>query len=126
MTKAFVQKKKVLVVEPDLEASARWMAVCREIGLEGRVERMLDRAASVALQWRPDLIALDLNVPWGEGERLLRALQSHPATRFIPIVHQTAQEFLESLKTLDKAATPLPPSQKPLPSAPALAESPGR
>lgn len=39
---------------------------------------------------RPDIVILDLNLPDMDGYRVLRALQSHPETRAIPVIALTA------------------------------------
>lgn len=98
MNQDLQNKKKVLIVDSDLEAAVRWLAVCDSVGFEGKVEGVVNRVVDRVLEWRPDVIALDLNTPCVESQHLLQNLQRHPDTRFIPILILSADELKETLQ----------------------------
>lgn len=50
----------------------------------------------------PDLILLDLNLPYMSGFEVLEALRSDPATREIPVIMLTAQKDEESYGRCEK------------------------
>jgi CheY-like chemotaxis protein len=49
-----------------------------------------DRALAILLQFRPDLILMDISMPGMDGLTLTRQLKADPAMRNVPIVALTA------------------------------------
>jgi diguanylate cyclase (GGDEF)-like protein len=79
--------------------------------LEGVVDQVLKansptKGIQIAIQDKPDVILLDLNMPQIDGFKVCRHLQENPATRDIPIVFLTADENPANLaKALDAGAS---------------------
>lgn len=48
------------------------------------------RAVEAAHKQKPDLILLDLKMPAGTGQSVLKAVRSHPETKNIPVIVITA------------------------------------
>jgi CheY-like chemotaxis protein len=86
MEKTDVVQKKILVIENDLEEAARLAGACQGVGFDVRVESDRGQAALRAFEWRPDVIALDLEAPGLDGREVIRQLQSQPQTSRIPVL----------------------------------------
>lgn len=57
-----------------------------------------EAALDIALQARPDLILLDLNLPGMDGFDVLRQLKEHPATRTIPVIAVTTNAMARDIE----------------------------
>jgi CheY-like chemotaxis protein len=75
--------QKMLAEREDVEVIA---ASSAEAGLE------------IAVQARPDLILLDINLPGMDGFEALRSLRTNPVTRDIPVVAITANAMPRDLE----------------------------
>jgi diguanylate cyclase (GGDEF)-like protein len=79
--------------------------------LEGVVDQVLKadsptKGLQFAIQEKPDVILLDLNMPQIDGFKVCRHLQEHPTTRDIPILFLTADQNPGNLaKALDAGAS---------------------
>jgi len=79
--------------------------------LEGVVDQVLKaesptKGLQLAIQEKPDVILLDLNMPQIDGFKVCRHLQEHPTTRDIPILFLTADQNPDNLaKALDAGAS---------------------
>ncbi len=79
--------------------------------LEGVVDQVLKadsptKGLQIAIQDKPDVILLDLNMPQIDGFKVCRHLQEHPTTRDIPILFLTADQNPGNLvKALDAGAS---------------------
>jgi diguanylate cyclase (GGDEF)-like protein len=79
--------------------------------LEGVVDQILKaelptKGLQLAIQEKPDVILLDLNMPQIDGFKVCRHLQEHPTTRDIPILFLTADQNPDNLaKALDAGAS---------------------
>ncbi|MFA6609213.1 MAG: response regulator [Candidatus Paceibacterota bacterium] len=83
-------RRKILIVDDDeflghevkltLEETGQYEVHCEERSL---------RALESAIVWEPDLIILDLLMPGMIGTEVAEQLNSHPATRNIPIIFFT-------------------------------------
>jgi diguanylate cyclase (GGDEF)-like protein len=79
--------------------------------LEGVVDQVLKadsptKGLQFAIQEKPDVILLDLNMPQIDGFKVCRHLQEHPTTRDIPILFLTADQNPDNLaKALDAGAS---------------------
>jgi two-component system alkaline phosphatase synthesis response regulator PhoP len=69
--------KRVLVAEDDPDLALGLKNNLEIEGYEVRVARDGDEALASALQWRPDLLILDLVMPKLDGMRVLRSLREH-------------------------------------------------
>ncbi len=47
------------------------------------------KALPAVIQWKPDLILLDIRLPGGDGRHILNALKANVATRSIPVIFLT-------------------------------------
>ena len=70
--------------------------------LAGRVERVLhafepEEGLRMALQERPDIILLDVNLPRMDGLKLCRHLKDAPSTRDVPILFLTVDSNVQRL-----------------------------
>jgi diguanylate cyclase (GGDEF)-like protein len=70
--------------------------------LEGVVDQILKaelptKGLQLAIQEKPDVILLDLNMPQIDGFKVCRHLQEHPTTRDIPILFLTADQNPDNL-----------------------------
>jgi diguanylate cyclase (GGDEF)-like protein len=79
--------------------------------LEGVVDQVLKaitptKGLSIAIQDKPDVILLDVNMPQIDGFKVCRHLQENPATHDIPILFLTADQNPGTLaKALDAGAS---------------------
>jgi diguanylate cyclase (GGDEF)-like protein len=79
--------------------------------LEGVVDQVLNaysptKGLKIAIQDKPDVILLDVNMPQIDGFKVCRNLQENPTTRDIPIVFLTAETNPDNLaKALDAGAS---------------------
>ena len=86
MTAGPASARRVLVVEDDPELSELLALLLRA---EGYAVEAVDSALGVSdliRRWRPDVILLDLALPYRSGASLLEALKADPATAGIPVV----------------------------------------
>lgn len=81
--------KRVLVVEDEQDVAALIAGV---LELEGYGARLAvgENAMREALDFRPDVVLLDLMMPVVDGFQVARLLHSDPNTRDVPIIVMTA------------------------------------
>lgn len=77
---------KVLLIEPDAVTARRMRTLWKAAGYDVRLATDFDRAASEAVQWGPDLIALDMEGVEDQARNVLLQLQARPQTSRIPVV----------------------------------------
>jgi len=58
--------------------------------IDVRTEADVQQAITCAIEWQPDLVVTDLNMPGLDGTALLAYLKENPRTQQIPIVFLTA------------------------------------
>ncbi|HEX3807075.1 MAG TPA: HAMP domain-containing protein [Gaiellaceae bacterium] len=75
----------VLIVEDDAEYAEIELAMARERGFKGIVAVRGDEGLSLAHEYRPDAIILDMRLPVRDGWQVLEQLKRHPDTRHIPV-----------------------------------------
>ena len=85
-----MKKFKILIVddEPDIVTTVHDQLEAD--GFETVAASEGVRAIEMAHRQKPDLILLDLKMPAGTGQAVLRALRSRPDTEKIPIIVLTA------------------------------------
>jgi diguanylate cyclase (GGDEF)-like protein len=82
-----------------------------EAALAGRLERVLhahepEEGLRLAIESRPDVILLDINLPRMDGLKLCRHLKETPATRDVPILFLTVEANVQRLaRALEIGAT---------------------
>jgi CheY-like chemotaxis protein len=77
--------KKVLVVEDELSVADFLSDIINLIGCETKKLHSGAKVLSVAKEWKPDLITLDIMMPPPDGLEVLAQLKSDPATEHIPV-----------------------------------------
>jgi CheY-like chemotaxis protein len=85
-----VATKRILVADDD-EAIARvWQEGFELEGYDVRKATQSLRFYDAVLAYQPDIIVLDLLMPYLEGQDELKLLQMHPTARRIPVIVVTA------------------------------------
>jgi CheY-like chemotaxis protein/two-component sensor histidine kinase len=86
-----VSGERILVVEDERHDADLMIAVAASLGLRAEVVFSL-AGASLAVRRRPPLaVVLDLHLPDGRGEQLLRDLKADPATASVPVIVVTVE-----------------------------------
>ena len=93
--------KRILTVD-DQPESTRLLRLALSAALGAEVREVNDpaRALAAALEFRPDAILLDVEMPGMNGGTLWRQLRGHPDFRRLPVV------FLTSRVSEDEASRP--------------------
>jgi len=105
---------RVLVVDDEMHLRLYIKAVFETAGFETATARDGDEGFSKALEWKPDLVSLDLMMPGEGGIRLFQRLKSHPelSRAGILVVSAVADEAFRHSLALIRAgaggAAPLP------------------
>jgi DNA-binding response OmpR family regulator len=94
---------RILVAEDDPDLALGLKNNLEIEGYEVRVARDGDEALASALQWRPDLLILDLVMPKLDGMRVLRALREHD-TRIAVLVLTARGEEADKVRGLKLGA----------------------
>ncbi len=81
---------KVLCIEDDYDQRRLLSFLLQRDGLEVRTAADGREGVSVAREWSPDLILMDLMMPVMDGFEATQALRADAATRRIPILALTA------------------------------------
>jgi len=89
--------KHILIVDDYPDALDIWAIFLRSLGY--RVSTAGDGASAIALAERllPDLVVLDLELPFVSGFDVARRLRANPETRFIPLIAATGYSHLRQL-----------------------------
>src|SRR5919198_6689022 len=80
------RRKTVLVIEDNATIGGLIVALLREEGYRALRAWDVREAVKMARDRRPDLLVLELSLPYREGLEMLHELKSHPETREAPIV----------------------------------------
>ena len=84
------QKKKILLVEDDMALSAVYRARLEIEGFDVREANNGEDALSATVEYRPDLILLDVMMPKISGFDVLDILRNTPETANVRIIMLTA------------------------------------
>ena len=84
------QKKKILLVEDDMALSAVYRSRLEIEGFEVREANNGEDALSATVEYRPDLILLDVMMPKISGFDVLDILRNTPETANVRIIMLTA------------------------------------
>jgi DNA-binding response OmpR family regulator len=82
---------KILVIEDDTTFLDLLRVHLSSMGHEAQIAEDAAVGLRAIVNGPPDLILLDLRVPYLDGLELLEALRSDPATRHIPVIVLTGQ-----------------------------------
>jgi CheY-like chemotaxis protein/HAMP domain-containing protein/putative methionine-R-sulfoxide reductase with GAF domain len=75
----------LLIAEDDPAFAQILLDLARERGFKGLVAQRADRALSLARDYQPTAVTLDLRLPDADGWTILDRLKHDPATRHIPV-----------------------------------------
>jgi CheY-like chemotaxis protein len=92
------KKKKVLIADDERPVADMIKQLLDGEGYESAEVTQALRFYDTVLAERPDLILLDLMMPYLEGEDELRLLQMNPETKHIPVVVVTARPAEDARK----------------------------
>ena len=98
--------ESLLIVDDD-----RFVHEALEAALDGRVERVLhayepEEGLRLAIEARPDVVLLDVNLPRMDGLKLCRHLKETPSVRDVPILFLTVEANVQRLaRALEIGAT---------------------
>ena len=84
------QKKKILLVEDDMALSAVYRSLLEIEGFDVREANNGEDALSATVEYRPDLILLDVMMPKISGFDVLDILRNTPETANVRIIMLTA------------------------------------
>jgi len=79
-------KKKILVIDDDLNVRDYLAAVFKDNGYEVCVAREAEQGLAQARAEHPDLITLDIEMPGDWGPRFYRKLTQEKALKNIPVI----------------------------------------
>jgi diguanylate cyclase (GGDEF)-like protein len=98
--------ESLLIVDDD-----RFVHEALESALQGRLDRILhayepEEGLRLAIEARPDVILLDVNLPRMDGLKLCRHLKETPSVRDVPILFLTVEANVQRLaRALEMGAT---------------------
>jgi len=78
--------KKVLVIDDDPNLAELIKDFCEQSGYVAKCISDSTKAFEIVMDWKPDLVTLDLQMPGIDGEILLRQIRTTPETSNIPVV----------------------------------------
>jgi PAS domain S-box-containing protein len=81
-----LENSQVLVIEDSSSAAEQITRYLYELGIQGVIYPVGDRALELALQLSPSLIILDIELPSISGWEILAQFQAHPQTKDIPVL----------------------------------------
>ena len=99
---------RVLVVDCEPLLTRSLGKLLRSHGYVAAEENDPSKALSTARRFRPDIILLDLHLPWRDGNKVVAALAADQLLRRLPIIFMTADSPEQ-----DKPALTLPILVKP-------------
>lgn len=90
MTAPVKNKPKILIADDNKDIVESLCERLEYEGFETIVAHEGVRAIELAHKEKPNLILLDIRMPAGTGQLVLKALRSHPDTSKIPVIVMTA------------------------------------
>ena len=81
--------KKILIVEDDKDISIELKALLENSGYETSILTDFKNASDEILRNEPDLVLLDINIPYMNGEMLLRDLRQKTD---VPVIMVTSRD----------------------------------
>lgn len=79
-------EKRILVIDDDIGMADLLGDFCEALGFEVRCVTDGREALRAAIDFRPHLITLDIEMPFVNGYEVLRQLRGHPATDGTPVM----------------------------------------
>lgn len=101
-----LESGRVLVVDDDISIRHLMRATLDKAGFEVRDAENGSKALKLTAHYRPDIVLLDVQMPFLDGFAVCRHLRGQPETQDIPILIITALEDIESVnRAYDAGAT---------------------
>jgi CheY-like chemotaxis protein len=94
-------RKKILLVDDTMTVTAMERTILGE-DYDYHEARNGDEALARALELKPDLILMDLNMPVRDGFEGLRNLKAEPRTAHIPVVMVTTRSDFAAMEECEK------------------------
>ncbi len=88
-TKPIDTKKKILIVEDDVYLADVYRTKFEKEGYEVKVSSDGESGVKTAIEWKPDIILLDIMLPKMDGFDVLEELKNHAETKNIPVIMWT-------------------------------------
>jgi CheY-like chemotaxis protein len=107
-----MKKKRILVID-DEAAFTRLLSLNLAHQYQVRVENEAPKALTAALEFKPDLILLDVMMPGADGGELAGIFQAHPQLKHLPIVFLTAAVARKEVRSNEGMIGGLPFMAKP-------------
>lgn len=78
--------KRILVVDDDVGIANLMSEVLTLLGHETKLLYSGEKVLATAIEWKPDMITLDIMMPPPDGIECLALLKNNPETRTIPVI----------------------------------------
>jgi CheY-like chemotaxis protein len=110
-----VRKRRILLVDDEVAITRALAIYLAEQGeCEVRVENQGSRAVAAALEFKPDLIFLDIVMPDADGGALAAQMKADPVLKHVPIVFLTALVSRHETGSMSRTIGGLPFLAKPV------------
>lgn len=97
-TLRFPPNVKILLVEDNPMNRDMLQAVLADVGLSAKIAENGQQGVEKTLEWRPDLILMDLHMPVMDGLTAVRKIRAQSDLARIPIIGLSADAFVEREK----------------------------
>lgn len=95
-----MHRRRILIVDDDIELSKLMkMGIEQSGAYEVRVENDPRQAQTVALSFRPELLLMDVIMPWMDGGTVVARVREEETLKNVPVI------FLTSILNKDEAAS---------------------
>jgi CheY-like chemotaxis protein len=110
-----MRKRRILLVDDEVAITRALAIYLSEQGeCEVRVENQGSRAVAAALDFKPDLIFLDIVMPDADGGAVAAQMKTEPVLKHVPIVFLTALVSRHETGSMSKTIGGLPFLAKPV------------
>jgi CheY-like chemotaxis protein len=110
-----MRKRRILLVDDEVAITRALAIYLSEQGeCEVRVENQGSRAVAAALDFKPDLVFLDIVMPDADGGAVAAQMKADPVLKHVPIVFLTALVSRHETGSMSKTIGGLPFLAKPV------------
>lgn len=108
--------KKILVVDDEPDVQKYLQTIFLDNGFDVVLAANGSECMQKALEEKPDLITLDISMPYESGVRAFRELQNNESTKDIPVIIITgiSIEFKKFISTRNQVFPPIDYFEKPI------------